>query len=184
MFAKEEINDLDKLYDDIRHVRLESFLTDEDLETISYNNEIGTSMAIRNLRNRVSAPRNTHRLCTVTVQRLHTNSESSTFAEWLEAVAETILYNEDTDVKVGFSFIAWKPLKNERIYLFSTKPFAPFKFVVSDQDELMKKFKRIGSITDSELLNRTFIKSLQGNAWSKSGFCPLKIVCSYIYITK
>ena len=191
MFAKEEINALAKLYDDIKDVRLESFLTETDLATISNeadlfsNKRNGTSMATRNLRNRLVAPRNTNRLCTVVMQRLHDNSDDSvTFAEWLDAIAETILYNEDTEVKVGFSFISWKPITNDRVYLFSAKALAPFTFVVDNEDELKNKFSKLALLTDSELLNRTFIGNLSDNPFSKSGFCPLKIVCSYVYITK
>ena len=193
MFAKEEISALAKLYDDIEKVQLESFLTETDLETISYesnqlqnkNKRKGESMAVRNLRNRLIAPKTTNRLCTVTMQRLHTNSENSmTFAEWLDAIAETILYNDDMEVKIGFSFISWKPITNDRTYLFSAKPLAPFKFIVSSEEELREKFSRFKTMTDSEILNKTLIKTLSDNPFSKSGFCPLKIVCSYVYITK
>ena len=118
------------------------------------------------------------------MQRLHVNSDSMTFAEWLDAVAETIVYNEDTEVKVGFSFISWKPITNDRVYLFSAKALAPFKFVVDNEEELREKFSKLGSMTDSEILNKTFVTTLSDNPFSKSGFCPLKIVCSYVYITK
>ena len=192
MFAKEEINALASLYNDIKDVQLESFLTETDLATIENESDLffnknkrkSTSMAYRNLRNRMIAPRETNRLCTVVMQRLHVNSDSMTFAEWLDAVAETILYNEDTEVKVGFSFISWKPITNDRVYLFSAKALAPFKFVVDNEEELREKFSKLGSMTDSEILNKTFLTTLSDNPFSKSGFCPLKIVCSYVYITK
>ena len=192
MFAKEEISALASFYNDIKDVQLESFLTETDLATIenesnlfyNKNKRKSTSMAYRNLRNRMIAPRETNRLCTVVMQRLHVNSDSMTFAEWLDAVAETILYNEDTEVKVGFSFISWKPITNDRVYLFSAKALAPFKFVVDNEEELREKFSKLGSMTDSEILNKTFLTTLSDNPFSKSGFCPLKIVCSYVYITK
>ena len=196
MFAKEEISALAKLYDDIEKVQLESSLTEEDLGTISQEadhlfNKIkrkhGESMAVRNLHNRMIAPRDTHRLCTITMQRLHSNSEDSmTFDEWLNVIAETILYNDDIEIKVGFSFISWKPITNDRTYLFSAKPLAPFKFIVSSEEEFKEAItsSRIGSMTHSELLNKTFVSTLSDNPFSKSGFCPLKIVCSYVYITK
>ena len=192
MFAKEEISALASLYNDIKDVQLESFLTETDLATIENESDLffnknkrnGTTMAYRNLRNRMIAPRETNRLCTVVMQRLHVNSDSMTFAEWLDAVAETILYNEDTEVKVGFSFISWKPITNDRVYLFSAKALAPFKFVVDNEEELREKFSKLGSMTDSEILNKTFVTTLSDNPFSKSGFCPLKIVCSYVYITK
>ena len=194
MFAKEEISALINLYDDMEMIRLDSFLTEEDLATISTEADLlysknkrkdGIAMTVKNLGNRLIAPKNTNRLCTVTLQRLHAKYENSmTFGDWLDAVAQTILYNDDTEVKVGFSFISWKPITNERTYLFSAKPLAPFKFVVSSEEELREKFSIIGSMSDSELLNKTFINSLPDNPFAKSGFNPLKIVASYIYITK
>ena len=190
MFMKDEISGLKALYNDLENVRIDEFLTQEDIATIAYeadlfenknNRKLGTPMAVQNLRNRMIVPKNYFRRCTVVMQRLHNEYD---FGDWLEKIAKKILYNEYTQVKVGFSFLSWKPITNERTYLFSAKELAPFKYMVGSEDELLMKFSKIGSMSDSEMLNQTFIQSIPDNPFSKSGFTPLKIVCSYVYITK
>ena len=190
MFMKDELERLKSVFDDVENVPLNSFLTTEDIlaienEADQLHNKMkrkhGDSMVLRNLRNRLIAPKNHFRFCTVTVQRLHNGYD---FSEWLEKIAEKILFNENTHVKVGFSFLSWKPMTNERTYFFSAKELAPFRFTVDTEDELLTEFKKVGSLTDSEILNKTFINSIPDNPFSNSGFIPLKIVCSYVYITK
>ena len=187
---KDEIYSLKSLYEDVQDVQLDTFLTEEDLATIEFesdqmrnksNRKYGESPILRNLQNRLIVPRNHFRRCTVVVQRLHTGF---IFKDWLKEVARKVLFNENTQIRVGFSFLCWKPITNDRTYLFSAKPLAPFQFTVDSEDELLIEFSKIGSLTDSELLNKTFVQSIPDNPFAKSGFCPLKIVCSYIYITK
>ena len=190
MFMKDELEGLKSVFDRVENVPLNSFLTTEDI--LAIDNEAdqlhnknkrkhGDSMVLRNLRNRMISPKNHFRFCTVTIQRLHSGYD---FIEWLEKIAEKILFNENTQVKIGFSFLCWKPMTNERIYFFSAKELAPFRFKVDTEDELLAEFKKVGTLTDSEILNRTFVNSIPDNPFAKSGFIPLKIVCSYVYITK
>ena len=138
-------------------------------------------MTFFNLRNRVIAPRNLNRVCTVTFQRLHDGHD---FSKWLREVAETIVFAENTEISVGFSFIAWKPTINEKIYLFSAQQLSPFKFWPSNRQEGLEMFSAVGKLSDSQILEKTFINNLSENLLSSSGLCPKKIVCSYIYVTK
>ena len=127
------------------------------------------------------APRNLNRVCTVTLQRLYDGHD---FSKWLNKIAKTIVFAENTEVSVGFSFLAWKPTNNQKLYLFSAKQLAPFKFWPSNRDECLESFAEVGSLKDSEILQKTFINNLSENLLSSSGLCPKKIVCSYVYITK
>ena len=190
MFMKDEIRGLESLYYDIKNDTLESYLTEEDIATINQEadhlhnknkRKVGSSMAVLNLKNSSIVQRDHFRRCTVVMQRLHDGHD---FKEWLEAVARKILMNEFTQIRVGFSFLSWVPITNERTYLFSAKQLAPFQYTVSSTEELLDHFSKLGSLHDSEILNHTFINTLSENPFSKSGFCPLKIVSSYIYITK
>ena len=67
---------------------------------------------------------------------------------------------------------------------FSAKALSPFKFVVDNREECLSHFQEIAKLKDSSILNKTFLNTISDNPFSTSGFCPLKIVCSYIYITK
>ena len=138
-------------------------------------------MTFFNLKNRIIAPRNLNRICTVIFQRLHDGHD---FSKWLQEVAKTVVFSENTEIAIGFSFLAWKPTKNERVYLFSAKQLSPFKFWPSNRNECLESFAAVGSLNDSQILEKTFINNLSENLLSSSGLCPKKIVCSYIYITK
>ena len=203
MFLKNELTRLKALYETIEKVELESFLDDQDIKTIKleadylyskgkqqstaqqpHNNRTTTAqqpMAYLNLTNRVIIPRDSNRHCTVTVQRLHSGYD---FGKWIYKVAESITFSERTEINIGFSFISWKPHTNERTYLFSAKALAPFQFVVDNKKQCLSHFDEIAKLNDSNILNKTFLNTISDNPFSTSGFCPLKIVCSYIYITK
>ena len=203
MFLKNELTRLKALYETIEKVELESFLDDQDIKTIkleadylytkgkqqstaqqAHNNRTTTAqqpMAYLNLTNRVIIPRDSNRHCTVTVQRLHSGYD---FGKWIYKVAESITFSERTEINIGFSFISWKPHTNERTYLFSAKALAPFQFVVDNKKQCLSHFDEIAKLNDSNILNKTFLNTISDNPFSTSGFCPLKIVCSYIYITK
>ena len=203
MFLKNELTRLKALYETIEKVELESFLDDQDIKTIKleaeylytkgkqqstaqqpYNSRTTTAqqpMAYLNLTNRVIIPRDSNRHCTVTVQRLHSGYD---FGKWIYKVAESITFSERTEINIGFSFISWKPHTNERTYLFSAKALAPFQFVVDNKKQCLSHFDEIAKLNDSNILNKTFLNTISDNPFSTSGFCPLKIVCSYIYITK
>ena len=203
MFLKNELTRLKALYETIEKVELEAFLDDQDIKTIKleaeylytkgkqqstaqqpYNSRTTTAqqpMAYLNLTNRVIIPRDSNRHCTVTVQRLHSGYD---FGKWIYKVAESITFSERTEINIGFSFISWKPHTNERTYLFSAKALAPFQFVVDNKKQCLSHFDEIAKLNDSNILNKTFLNTISDNPFSTSGFCPLKIVCSYIYITK
>ena len=203
MFLKNELTRLKALYETIEKVELESFLDDQDIKTIKleadylytkgkqqstaqqpHHNRTTTAqqpMAYLNLTNRVIIPRDSNRHCTVTVQRLHSGYD---FGKWIYKVAESITFSERTEINIGFSFISWKPHTNERTYLFSAKALAPFQFVVDNKKQCLSHFDEIAKLNDSNILNKTFLNTISDNPFSTSGFCPLKIVCSYIYITK
>ena len=190
MFLKNEVERLKDLYDSVESVDLESFLDEEDLKTIlteanylhtKSKDKLSKPMLYINLKNRVISPRDLNRHCTVTVQRLHTGYK---LFEWVQKVLKAVTFAERTEINIGFSFISWIPHTNERTYLYSAKALAPFKYVVSSRDELMLQLSEIESMNDAQVLNKTFLNSSDDNPFTSSGFCPLKIVASYIYITK
>ena len=178
------------MYDNITKVELESFLDSNDLATIRreadhHNNKNkrkkGAPMAFANLTNRIIIPRDIYRHCTITLQRLY---DGFSLNDWLSEIAAHTLFAEQTRLAVGFSFLCWVPHTNERTYLFSAKALAPYQVTASSRQECLSVFNKIGAKSNSEILNDTFVNSLSDNPFSKSGFCPLKIVCSYVYITK
>ena len=190
MFLDNEVSRLKALYETVEKTDLESFLDEQDIKTIKREadflyqkgkQQANAPMAYVNLVNRVIVPRSTTRYCTITVQRLHSGYD---FGKWLKRIAEAMSFTESTEICIGFSFISWKPHSNERTYLFSAKALSPFKFVVDSREECLSHFQEIAKLKDSSILNKTFLNTISDNPFSTSGFCPLKIVCSYIYITK
>ena len=148
MFTDNEISNLKALYETIEKTDLESFLDEQDIQTIKREADFlfkkgkkaNTPMAYLNLVNRIVVPRNKNRHCTVTVQRLHSGYD---FGKWIKRVAETISFTHKTQIDVGFSFISWKPHSNERTYLFSAKALSPFQFVVTSKEECLSHFEEI-----------------------------------------
>ena len=190
MFNKNEIKRLAMLFDNIEDIQLDSFLEPEDIATIEYEANTlynktkklsGRPQAYINLKNRVVSPKNTNRHCTVVVQRLHNDYD---FGEWVSKVANTVIFSENTEFAIGFSFLSWIPHTNERTYLFSAKALAPFKFVTDSRAELMPQLSEVMTMSDESILDKTFLNTASDNPFTSSGFCPLKIVSSYIYITK
>ena len=85
---------------------------------------------------------------------------------------------------IGFSFLAWKPTSNDRIYIYAAKSLAPFKFFCDSRKECLAKFDQIGRMKTAELLKQTFISVDDDNPFAESGFVPLKLVSTYIWISK
>ena len=104
--------------------------------------------------------------------------------KWLHQISKNVLFSLDTNVRVGFSFISWKPLTGEKIYLFAAPSLASYKFFCNSKKECKLHFEKIGTRDNSDLLHETFLESQDGNIFSSSGYCPLKLVCSYVWIKK
>ena len=192
MYEKEELLRYNALYKNVDQVELESFLDKFDIETIIKEGHfqrhgrdteayMGIPVAYKNLRNQLVVPKNPLRHCTITFKRLHDGHE---FGDWLNQIAKTLFYSEDTEVSIAFSFLCWNPRTAEQTYIFAAKELAPFRFNVDNSVELLSKFQVFGSMTDQELLNTTFVETHGDNPFANSGFCPQKLVCSYVYVTK
>ena len=177
MFVPEEISKSWSLYNGIRHESLDSFLESDELEAIGEKNT-----AFQNLQNRLVEPRKLNRHSTLTFQRLHNHSE---FDEWLKSIANCLLFSEYTHIRIGFSFISWKPLTGEKIYLYAARALCSFSFFCDTKSECLTEFAAIGKMSDSQLLHETFLENeIESDPFSSSGFCPLKLVCSYVWVTK
>ena len=192
MFLKEEIQRYESLYDDIKEVQLETFLSENDVDIIvreghylrhgkDTTNYMGLPVAVKNLRNHLIIPKNTLRHCTIIFKRL---MDGHDFNSWLEKIAKTLMYSEDTTVFVAFSFLCWIPKTGEQTYIFAAKELAPFRFTVDSKEELLTEFSKIGSMTNREILDKTFVETQSDNPFASSGFCPQQLVCSYVYVTK
>ena len=177
MFLTEEIREGKDLYNGIRDERVAEILDFDEMEAVGVG-----EIAYRNLKNRLIEPRRPDLPSTVTFQRIHNHDK---FDQWLESIADVVLFGPNTIVKVGFSFISWKPLTGEKIYIYAARPLAPFKFKFDTRKECLEEFAKIGKMRDAELLERTFLQNEEvSDPFSSSGYCPLKLVCSYIWITK
>ena len=194
MWFDEELDRLKALFDDVEGTKLYEFLEDEELETIDEK-----SVRYGNLRSRLIPPgiKARNKFSTVTIQRLYTDDFD--FDDWLSQIAKTVCWSQHTMVQVGFAFIgkktfkfykffktfkAWKPTTNEHIYLWAGRGNSPFNFEVSSQAECLRKFAEIGKMSHPELLNETFITEEEDYNYYKSGFCPKKIVSTYVWIQK
>ena len=192
MFMKDEINLYRTLYEEIKEVQLDSFLGESDIETIvreghyfrhgkDTKSYMGVPVTIKNLQNQLVVPKNTLRHCTVTFKRL---MDGHNYDDWLHKIAKILMFSEETDIQVAFSFLCWIPKTGEQTYIFAAKELSPFRFTVDNQSDLLTEFKKLGSMTEREILDKTFIETQSDNPFASSGFCPQQLVCSYVYVTK
>ena len=92
-------------------------------------------------------------------------------------------FNDLCIINVGFSFIATN--KEEKIYLFCPKALASYSIKCIEKSEAYEFAESLEKISQAEHLQNTFISTTDtGNPFEESGYCPLHLVCSYIWITK
>ena len=102
---------------------------------------------------------------------------------WLKSILKHIRFNDLLLIHVGFSFIATN--KDEKIYLFCPKSLAPYTAKCIDKTEAMDFADDLEKMNQSEHLENTFINTTDtGNPFEESGYCPVNLVCNYIWITK
>ena len=177
MWFKEELDNCRALFENIEKIEIGDILDDDEGEVIGEN-----PITLANLKNRILIPK-TRRLgmTTVTFQRLWIDDLD--FRQWLEDIGQNVLFGENTHVRIGFSFICWKPLTGEKIYIWAARSHATYNFFVDDHEEYTSEISKIPK-HGGNLLHKTFIDQEEEDPFSNSGYCPLKFICSYIWIQK
>ena len=179
MWLIDELEMCKKLYDTVPNTQLNDFLTPDEISTIG-----DKPIAFYNLRNRVLTPKgkSIYKTSTVTFQRLW--DDNLKFGFWLDSIASTVMFAKHSHVEIGFSFLCWQPLTGEKVYIWAARSLAPFSFYANNKEECLDHFGEIGKMSEGELLKQVFVETDKENPFQTSGYCPLKLVCSYIYIRK
>ena len=178
MWMKEEIDDCRALYDNIPKLELRDILEDDEFELIGEK-----PIAFANLKDRPIIPKRYTKPTTVTFQRLW--NDTLDFDKWLNQIADVVWFSSETHVRVGFSFICWKPTTGEKIYIWAAKGHAAFDFFCDTKEECLANFSKFGSKSMGYLLEKTFIDQEDENdPFTFSGYCPLKLVSTYVWIRK
>ena len=69
--------------------------------------------------------------------------------------------------------------------VFCPKSLAAYTAKCLERSEAYEFADRLEKMTDAEHLQNTFISTTDtGNPFEESGYCPFRLVCSYIWITK
>ena len=178
MWLREELDDCRALYKDVEDIKLRDFFSQEEIDAIG-----DKPIAFYNLKNRILTPetKTAKKLSTVTFQRLWT--ETFEFDQWLESIASSVWFQDDTYIKINFSFLCKNSLTGETIYIYAARGLSPFDFFVDNKKECRDEFSKIPK-DQSSLLNKVFINSQSDNPFSQSGYYPYRLVCSYIWIMK
>ena len=179
MWLAEEIEMCKAFEKSMQTVRLIDFLKEDDIEAIG-----DKPISFHNLRNRVLTPKGKSILMPSTVTFQHLWDEKLDFGKWLSDIASTVCFSTDTHVQVGFSFICSQPLTGEKIYIYAARSLAPFNFFADNKTVCVNNFDDIGQKSESELLNKVFVETEADNPFRTSGYCPLKLVCTYVWIRK
>ena len=75
-------------------------------------------------------------------------------------------------------------MTRETIYIWAGRSLSPYSFRISSQAEALSKFGRVGAKSHAELLMETFIETQVDNPFAESGYCPKKLVSTYVWVTK
>ena len=177
MWLTEELQRCRDLYRDLPDVKPGDLLESDEVNLIGPK-----AAAWFNLRNRIMTPKNQYSWSTVTFQRLW--DENMDFGSWLESIAKTVLFTERTHVQVGFSFLCWNPITKEKIYIWAARGLSPYDFYCNNHEECMDRFEKIGRLSAGDLLQKTFVEEQEDNPFGMSGYGPLKMICTYVWIKK
>ena len=103
--------------------------------------------------------------------------------DWLQEIRDALFY-EPINLWLGFSFLCHNTKTTDLIYIYACIQLSPFhaKFKSAKEfDFFIDEFK---GKSQSEILEETFVAQQDDNPFSKSGFRPYQLVCSYIWIRK
>lgn len=180
MFSKSEITELEKLYENIKDEKIETFLDEDEVELIKQN----FGLAYHNIRNDVFVPKYHERpYVTIRLQRL--NTVSFNLGEWLKQIAYTISYSPDMLIEVAYSFICRTGRRPEdKTYMFAAKGYATYRRKLSEPEELLEFADELGKLKESDLLSQTFWIADSQERFRRSGWIPSALVCNSIWITK
>ena len=178
MYIESEIRELRSLYDNLPKETLEQFLSKDEVDLIKEK-----GLTYQNLRNDIFVPKNYERPETcVRFQRL--NTEKFDIAEWMDEISYKIRYSPDMLVQMGYSFIARIGHTNQKSYMFCPKGLAAFNRKISTPEDWDAFTDEIKNMKEPDLLSKVFWDALDENRFRRSGWCPSKLVCNYIWITK
>ena len=190
MWLDTEINRLGKLYSKIGQPEIETVLNSDDLLVIKDL----SSTELSTLRNYLFVPkvikyslthfiRIQHNLEWKTIRFTRLLESDFNVGTWLKSIIKAIRWNDFCVIHVGFSFIATN--KEEKIYLFCPKSLAAYSEKCIEKSDAIEFAERLEKMTQAEHLQNTFINTTDtGNPFEQSGYCPFRLVCSYIWITK
>ena len=178
MWLPEELDDCRNLLTDVEDIKVRELFSESEIEAIG-----DKPIAFFNLKNRFIPPplKASQKLSKVTFQRLWT--ETFEFDQWLKSIASKVWFDTDTHIQINFSFLCKKPLTGETIYIYAAKPLSPYNFFVDSKKECLDEFSKIPK-DQSSLLHKVFVNSQSDNPFSESGYCPYRLVCSYVWIMK
>ena len=179
MWLKEELDDCRALFNDIPKPDLHEILDDDEFELIG-------RIAVANLKTRILVPKNTMKPTTVTFQRLW--DDEIDLDEWLNQIGDAVWFASDTLVRVSFSFICWHPIKGDKVYMWASKADATLQFFAYDKDEYLKNINKFCTESRGQLMMKLYQTNEEiddeADPFKYSGYCPLKIISSYVWIRK
>ena len=190
MWLDTELARLAALYGKIDTPELETLIPTEDLQCI----EDLSSTELAALRNYLFVPKvilifeiitktYQHKLDWKTIRFTRLVEPDFNVGTWLKTILKQIRYNDLVVIHVGFSFVAQN--KHQKIYLFCPKVLASYTAKCIDKNEAFDFADKLENMSPAEHLQNTFVTSTDtGDPFDQSGYCPVNLVCSYIWITK
>ena len=103
--------------------------------------------------------------------------------EWMQEIGDCLTFRTPVSFYMGFSFFA-KDDEDSLVYIYAVRQLASFTFKFNSKEQFNYFIKPFSGLPLSLFLEKTFISTKEMNPFWKSGFRPVQLVCSYIWIRK
>ena len=101
----------------------------------------------------------------------------------MESIGKIIRYQE-MEIRIGFSLVVQNS-SDRHIFLYAAKSKAFFKIKLSTEEEYHEFVENhFKSLSNHDLLQETFIKTIDSETFQKSGYRPKELVALNLWITK
>ena len=85
---------------------------------------------------------------------------------------------------IGFSYLCENPTSGKIIYIYGARDFAIEINKIRKKGDFASLINEYRDYSEHDLLQKTFVASTPMNAFAESGFIPLKMISSFIWIRK
>ena len=94
-------------------------------------------------------------------------------------------YTSPFTIWTGYSFLCQKDCDPSNIiYIYSCRENSIETAYIENRPDMTEFISRFRGLSDSKLLEKTFVSTRENNPFQASGFVPIKLICNTVWIRK